>query len=451
MNRGLVRTVIYPLHERLRGRPTLSFYRRFRRDEVLTPEALRDLQDRRIARLFRHAVLETAWFRDVALRVGIAADGVSTRADLLRLPLLTRAIIGGNREQLTARSRRRRVYRLETGGSSGEPLVFHTDREREASQLAARLVARGWHGLRPGAPEVDLWGSPIEIRRIDRIRRLKDRLLNFRMLSAFHLDDAAMAGFRERIAEVRPEVLYGYSSVLARYARFLESRGESLRDLRPRVAIATAEMLWPQDREVIGRVFGCPVAAEYGARDAGLMAHECAAGGLHVLSFAVHIEILDEDGAPVPEGLPGEIVVTNLWSFGMPILRYRTGDRGALSPDPCPCGRPEPILRSLEGRITDTLVLPSGRRVHGLGLIYILRELPGVRQFRCHQRTPSDIEILVVPDAGLDVSTVERRVVERATRFLDGEAVVRASLVSEIPPLPSGKHRFVISDVERRS
>jgi phenylacetate-CoA ligase len=106
----------------------------------------------------------------------------------------------------------------------------------------------------------------------------------------------------------------------------------------------------------------------------------------------MHVEILDPD----VDGR-GEIVLTNLDSRAFPILRYRTGDIGALDPTPCPCGRSLPKLRGVEGRRTDFLVTPSGRVLHALSAIYVLRDSPSVREFRVVQDAPDHLLVEIVP------------------------------------------------------
>lgn len=93
----------------------------------------------------------------------------------------------------------------------------------------------------------------------------------------------------------------------------------------------TSERLYDHQREAISSAFACPVANGYGGRDAGFIAHECPAGGMHITAEDIIVEIIDENGSIQPTGIAGEIVVTHLATSDFPFIRYRTGDVGSLS------------------------------------------------------------------------------------------------------------------------
>ena len=438
MNRTLVRKILYPLHERLRGRSTYRFLKQFKQHDTWSRERLFEHRDHLVADLVRHAQGSVPWWREAA--AGIEVNGV---ADLSRLPTMDKGFIREHLDSLVADGWRDRCFQLATGGSSGEPLIFYTDKERESSQLAAKARAREWWDIRIGDRQVDLWGSPIELGAQDRIRDLKDRLLNFRILSAFKLTDEAMAGYAAFLRDGGTDFLYGYASVLARYARFLEARGENLHDLKMKGAIATAELLLDVDAEVIARVFGCPAINEYGCRDGGWIAQTCPEGGMHIAADCVHVEVLDDDGQPLPPGEVGEITLTNLYSFGMPLIRYRLGDRAALLEGDCPCGRPYPLMGDLQGRRTDTLITPDGNRIHGLGVMYVLRVLPAVAVYQVVQDSVDQLQVLVVPRGEPTEAELESPVLE-GLRDLFGEAMkIEVKRVAEIPALASGKMRAI--------
>ncbi len=443
MNRALVRSLVYPLHERLRGRSTMRFLREFRATDTKTSADLARWRLEKARRLIEHARRESPFYAEAFADRGLSADGLRSLDDLSRFPTIDKGLIRERLDDLVARDHRDRVFQLATGGSSGQPLIFYTDKVREASQLAAKLRAREWWGIRVGDHQVDLWGSPIELSAQDRFRAFKDGLLNQWVLSAFHLTDEAMAAYRDILARRRADFLYGYASVLARYARFLDARGENLHPLRMKGAISTAELLLEPDREVIERVFGCPVINEYGCRDGGYIAQTCPEGGLHIAADTVIVEILSDDGNPLPPGEVGEVCVTNLWSFGMPLIRYRLGDTAALVEAPCECGRPQPLLSRLGGRQTDTLITPDGRRIHGLGAMYVLRVLPAVESYQVIQEAPDHLRVLLVPQGQPAEIDLEAPVRDGLAELMGEGVRIEVERVEAIPVLPSGKMRAI--------
>jgi phenylacetate-CoA ligase len=214
-----------------------------------------------------------------------------------------------------------------------------------------------------------------------------------------------------------------------------------------KVAFVTSERLYDDQRQQISKVFGCPVANGYGGRDAGFIAHECPHGGMHITAEDIIVEIVDQQGASLPCGTAGEIVVTHLATKDFPFIRYRTGDIGALDSRPCTCGRGLPLLKEIQGRSTDFLVAEDGTVVHGLALIYVLRDLPKISAFKIIQENPGLTRVWVVTEAGLTRELIEK--IERSFKARLGTGVkIAVEEMDEIPAEKSGKFRYVVSNVQ---
>jgi phenylacetate-CoA ligase len=260
------------------------------------------------------------------------------------------------------------------------------------------------------------------------------------------MSPARLDEFVARIRSLRPRMLFGYPSALAHVARHAEASGMRLDDVGIGVAFVTAERLYDDQRSTIARVFGCRVANGYGGRDAGFIAHECPAGGLHLSAEDIVVEVVDKDGRPLPAGTSGEIVVTHLATSDFPFIRYRTGDVGTLDTRTCECGRGLPLLRSVEGRTTDFVVAADGTVMHGLALVYVVRALRGVRAFKIVQETRELTRVLVVPDAQY-APEVAAAIVAGFRARLGRQVSVQVETVAAIAPERSGKYRYVVSHV----
>ena len=277
-------------------------------------------------------------YRDLFSRLSFSAKGVNALKDLQRLPFLTKPIIRKNQEQLKS-EKAERLARFNTGGSSGEPLIFFIGNERVSHDVAAKWRATRWWNVDIGDPEIVVWGSPIELSSQDRIRQFRDRLLRTQLLPAFEMSEAKLDGFVETIRRTRPAMLFGYPSSISLIARHAEKRNQRMSELGIRVAFVTAERLYDHQREDIARVFGCPVANGYGGRDAGFIAHQCPQGSMHLTAEDIIVELVDQEGNVVPSGTAGEVVVTHLATSEFPFIRYRTGDVAVMSEGSCACGR----------------------------------------------------------------------------------------------------------------
>lgn len=437
---------VFRMQELALRRPTFKVLAELERSQWLSAADMAELQRQRLNRLLAVALVHSPWHADRIRAAGLAeAVGACTvtLADLVKLPRMDKRDARENVERLVWRAVPGGVFPYTTGGSSGEPLIFHFGRSRQAADAAGRLRARRWWGVEPGAREVYLWGAPVELSKTDRIKTLRDRLVNQLLLNAFEMSPARMDEYLDAIARWNPLAIYGYASSLALLAAHAEARGVSPRLPALRVVSATGEPLFPHQRELIERVFGVPVSVEYGARDAGLMALQSPDGVLLQMSETHIIEVLDEAGLPADEG---EAVITSLVSEAQPFIRYRTGDVVRRNRSADPGGRGLGVLDAVIGRQTDFIVAADGRIMHALAVIYVLRAIPGVGQFKVIQHAIDRLEVLVVPDSTWDDDRA-RMVAEGLRARLGASLAVDLKRVDAIAPEASGKHRYVVSHV----
>jgi len=438
-----VRYLILPLHEMLVGRGTLSYLRRLEASQWWPRQRLRELQERKLRRLLSHANAHCPFYRRRLHDAGIDPDR-AVLADLTKLPTLSKAQIKDQTGEMIDRRVRGGLIDLCTGGSTGQPLAFKIDRRRQAADQAARARSRRWFGIDLGQRELYLWGSPLEHSTQDRARTLRDRLTNHRLLDAFDMTPRTMSRYLDVVRRYDPVHLFGYPSSLARLCRHAAACGRSIASPSLRAVFVTGEVFQKSDRAMIEEAVSVPVADGYGSREGGFVAHQCPAGAYHVTMESHIVELLDERGRPAAEGDIGEIVLTHLDALGMPFIRYRTGDLAIRRQGDCPCGRGLEMLRAIEGRRTDMLRTASGGYAHGLSVIYELREVPQIEEFRVCQRANLDLDISIVQRAEITPGRLEQ--VAGRLRLRIGDTIaVRFNLVNRIAPDPSGKHRHVVA------
>ncbi len=440
---------VYRAQEAAVHRPTFAMLADLERSQWLSCAGIEILQTQGLNRLLGVALAHSPWHADRLRAAGLAdavEAGTATLADLARLPTMDKRDARDNVERLVWRGVPGGAFPYTTGGSSGEPLIFHFGRLRQASDAAGRMRARRWWGVQPGEPEAYLWGAPVELNKTDRIKTLRDRLVNQLVLNAFAMSPERMDAYLDALQAWQPVCVYGYASSIALLAAHAEARGRTLRLPRLRVVCTTGEPLYPHQRELIARAFGVPVANEFGSRDIGFTAHEAPGGQMLLLSENHIVEVLDEAGQPVAPGEAGEAVITGLTSAAQPFIRYRTGDVLRLAREPAAGGQGLHVVAEVSGRQTDFVVAADGRIMHALAVIYVLRAVPGVAQFKCIQHAPERMEVQVVPDARWGETARQAIVAGLQARLGEG-LQVELRLLDEIPPEASGKHRYVVSRV----
>lgn len=442
---SLCSSLLFPLHERLKRHQSVALRRRLEQSQWLSPQAI---EAERIARLRGFLVQigrDVPYYQALFDRIGFDPEAVTQVGDLQRLPLLTKAVIRDNGDSMKARGHGP-LSRYNTGGSSGEPLIFYIGKARKSHDVAAKWRATRWWGVDIGDPELVVWGSPIELGSQDRLRVWRDRLMRSHLLPAFEMSPDNLDRFVATIRQQRPAMLFGYPSSLSLIAGHAQAQGIAMDDLGIKVAFVTSEKLYDAQREIISRVFGCPVANGYGARDAGFIAHECPSGSLHISAEDIIVETVRPDGTAADAGEAGEIVVTHMATAEFPFVRYRTGDVGVLSGENCACGRGLPVLSEVQGRTTDFVVARDGTVMHGLALIYTVRDLPGVERFKIVQESLDRTEVLLVVNPHFAPESVAR--IERDFKArLGADVTVAVSIVTDIPAEKSGKFRYVVSKV----
>lgn len=401
------------------------------------PKVIRDLQLLRINKILEFSSKNVYHYKN---RI---PKSINSLKDLKNLPLLEKWEIQESPETFMCRSRR--GQRLKTsGGSTGAPVTLLKDSAGMAKELAAAWRGYGWAGVRIGDRQARFWGVPKS--RKERLRaNIIDLVCNRKRFTAFGYSDDGFERIVDSVRSFSPNYFYGYTSIIRDFAKYVVDEG--LRDCVELTSIiTTAEVLSELDRDIIFSAFGVKVFDEYGCGEVGTIAHECEEGSLHINSENLIVEIIDKNGDPVPDGTSGEVVVSDLTNFSMPLIRYRLKDYATLSRKACMCGRTLPVICKVHGREYDILVNREGKKFHGEFFLYIIEDARKdgmqVTSIQFVQDDNLDILVKVVCDPEIIVP-LSQYIEKRIHRNFDSKVKVRCELVHEIEREPSGKFRVV--------
>jgi phenylacetate-CoA ligase len=442
----IISSCIFPLHELLKKHSTVKARKSMEQSQWLSCQEIQQLQINKLKNLLIDIQEHVPYYRQLFNQLNFNPESITSLKDLTQLPLTSKSIIRQNLEQLKANDALG-LARFNTGGSSGEPLIFYIGNRRVSHDVAAKWRATRWWGVDIGDPEIVIWGSPIELGSQDKVRVIRDKLLRTHLIPAFEMSVEKVSGFIQQIQTFRPRILFGYPSALAHIAKQAEKDGISLDNQGIKVAFVTSERLYDYQREIIEKVFACPVANGYGGRDAGFIAHQCPDGSMHITAEDIIIEIVDKNGQNLPYGEAGEIVVTHLATRDFPFIRYQTGDVGVLSDEQCRCGRGLPVLKEIQGRTSDFIVAQDGTVLHGLAMIYILRDIDGVEEFKIIQQSKDRTDIHIVTNIHYKHSE-EVKIVSAFKARLGQSVDIKIEYIDKIEKEKSGKFRYVISHVK---
>lgn len=176
--------------------------------------------------------------------------------------------------------------------------------------------------------------------------------------------------------------------------------GISLADSSVRMLILAGEpgANIPATRQLIEAGWGARVIDHWGMTEVGPLGIECLEnpGGFHLLETECIVEVIDaETSQQVPPGQEGELVITTLGRLDSPVVRYRTGDRVKVDPNPCPCGRPwKRLLGGVLGR-TDDMLLVKGNNFYPSMIEAIVRQFNNIEEFQVvlSNRHPGELKL----------------------------------------------------------
>lgn len=299
-----------------------------------------------------------------------------------------------------------KVYVSNTSGSSGHPFHFAKDKFCHAMTWAIILDRYNWHGLTYGKSlQARFYGIPLGWKENAR-EKIKDRISARIRFPLFNLSDSVMKQYLEQFAKYHFDYINGYTSVLTQFATYLVRERIVLKEICPslKVIIPTAETLNEDDRKIIAQAFGLPVVNEYGASEVGIIAFENSKSEWIVSNENLFIEIVDDNDQPVNPGLPGRVLITDLFNKAMPFIRYEIGDIGVLSPEK---SAGYDVLTDLLGRTNDFAILPSGKKAPGLTFYYISKNLLEkevlLNEFIIKQLEPDHFHFEYISDKELNI------------------------------------------------
>lgn len=425
---------------------TARFLPELENSQWLSTETLVEMQIARLQQILTFASQRVPFYIRLFAEKKWNPRDFCTLADLERLPIITKDILRsapldfrpqGPDFQVAYKSRH-------TGGSTGEPLAYPVANDAFGIRWAATFRVWQATGYKFGDRMLTLGGASLTDRQGNATaQRIYNLLRNNDAISVGQLDEADLNKIVAQLNAVCPSLLYGYPSILYLVARHILHH----KILIPSVdrVITTSEMLFSGQRRLIEQVFHAPVYDEYGCPEAGLIAGEC--DNHHGLHYAMEIcllEVLDDTNAKVPRGHTGRLVATSLFNRAMCFIRYDTGDVGAVSDEPCECGRGLLQIKSLEGRSRDLIYTPDKKFIHGVAINHIMYNYPWVDRYQIVQETSQDLKLNVGVSGAIDPAQIE----QLRSQLADYTDMTVTVMINEPFLETSGKkNRLIISNI----
>lgn len=404
-----------------------------RRSQWWDPARTRQLKERKLRKLVRHAYESVPFYRERFDRAGVRPETIRHLEDLERLPVVGKRDlqVAGKDAIVSSRCRADGLIEVRTSGSTGQPFTIYWDRHWDATQRALFFRALASTGYRFG-DKVAILTENVESRRTP-------RWMNWHYVS--YNDDPAR--ILSVLKALRPKVLYGWVTPLRRLALHAQEQGGAIH--RPEIVITTAEALDGQTRSLLRAVFAVEPFEFYGLSEMGWVATECPHhDGLHFSEDTLIAESPDA-GAGVGHS---RLVLTNLDLYGMPLIRYETGDLVAWQADgPCRCGRRSRRIVAVQGRSVDCIKLPGGTTLLPYDLTRAIELVDGIGRYRVVQRGLQAFEVYYEGPKG-DDATRRQGISDAMAGVLGDQARVELFRSDNLDPPSGRKFRVVESLVD---
>jgi phenylacetate-CoA ligase len=439
-----------PLHTWKIGRRTRDLYLELKQSEWYSRDELDDLQLRKLQRLVQHAYVHVPYYRDAMRDAGMDPGDIKSLDDIRRLPLLAKNDVrSGLYFDLFADNHNKKdMLRISTSGSTGEPFVTYADKYQLEFRFATTLRALEWTGWRFGDRQARLWHQTIGMSRLEIIRERIDAWFMRRLfVPAYEMSPEALEGFVRKIREHRPVLVDGYAESFNFLAQYATNGGKP--GFSPRAIMSSAQTLTASSRQAIEEAFGARVFDKYGSREFSGIAYECAQSrDHHVMDESYIVELL-VDGRPAEPGETGEVVITDLNNFSVPLIRYRIGDLAVAVDDstPCPCGRHLSRIGRIEGRTQAIVHCADGTWLPGTFFAHFFKEYEyAVRFFQVHQSDVGSMTLRLVKNSRFTAEALDQ-LLNGLREFTGDRMAIDIEFVDEIPLGITGKRAPVISEI----
>jgi phenylacetate-CoA ligase len=387
--------------------------------------------------LVKEAYKNVPLWRRIFSEMNIRPDDIRSIEDISRLPVTNKkTYLGLMPEEYFDGARVRGSFWYTTSGISGMPFSFLGDERLYLPKYVGFSVLRflWWLGE---------WRRDLSLVKVARIK-IRTTPSNYQFIVSVKDFQTDPRRALSDIAEFEPEILASYPSILLDAARMIEKDPTFPRP-KPRFIASFGEMLQPSTRSYVEKVFGCEIYDRYALEEVGAIGLECSVhDGFHINCESVIVEVLDASNAPVLPGTTGKIMVTALFGYAMPFIRYETGDRGVLSYEPCACGLHSPRVW-VTGRYSAYLTFPL-RRVHHLEFDGAMDMFMNrIFQYQIVKKSDKEIIARIVAGPSYDDSVL-KEVGKSLGTVVGPEVRVIYELVDKIPFTARGKSHIVVDE-----
>lgn len=438
-----------PLHKWLITSNARHIYLQLKAAEYLTKEEIQLLQENKLNRLLHSAQAKVPYYRKKFQELRLDSK-ISSLEELFRYPLLNKEDVRQNLyfDMFSLEHKKKEMHKITTSGSTGQPFTTYADRYQLEVRFASTLRALEWTGWRFGDKQARLWHQTLGMSTTQVIRERIDSLFMRRLfIPAFEINPTNLHKFVRKIKRHGPVLVDGYAESLNFLASFINSGATA--NFSPKAMMSSAQALPDNVRNVIEKGFRTRVFDKYGSREFSGIAYQCEKSENHHIVAESYIVELMVEGRPALPGEVGEVIVTDLNNYSVPLIRFRVGDLAEAVDEtvPCPCGRSQPRIGKIYGRSQAIVICADKTWMPGTFFAHFFKDYDStIRLFQVYQKVEGSFELRIVKGISWNESDFET-IIMRLKEYVGVDTKIDVIYVEEIPLLKTGKRSPVVSDV----
>lgn len=401
---------------------------------------IKRIQTKLTRALLKHAYDNVKFYHNSFRKAGFNPTQFLSLDDMSKVPILTKREFRENIQRMRAINIPVGTQKIwNTSGTTATSIQFYRDTKDIGRGLAAELRGLGWAGYEVGEKMALLWNYTRKARSVK--FRIGNRLRRCKFQNIHNISQREMENFANQLHHFKPKFIRAHAGVLNLFASFLQQNKRF--DIRPSAIFTSCETLLPNYRKNIEKTFGCKIYDYYASSEVSHIGAQCdSSNAFHVTDENILVEIV-EDGQKASPGEEGKLLVTNLHSYGMPLIRYEIGDLGRILPDECACGRKLTMLKVL-GRTNEYFVTANGSFLFLKDFHRFFEDLP-IINFEVVQESLDEVVVNIVPAKGYEKKHTD--FILQNLKYI-GSGNIRVKQVDSICPQISGKTTHIVSKVK---
>ncbi|HEB62521.1 MAG TPA: phenylacetate--CoA ligase family protein [Bacteroidetes bacterium] len=388
----------------------------------------------------------TIYYKNLYDECGVSEKIISGRYEIEELPILTKLDLRDNSRNMVSTDIDSSLLRIgHTGGSTGLPVSYYFTSDIIDKMNATLHIFYTRCGWEPGEKILHFWGARQDLKKIKNIKNALSQWIKAeKIIPAYEFDEDTLAEWYQVLIKNKPVIIQGYASVLAHLAEYIKKNDYSVPPIKG--IYSTAEILYPTQRKLLEEVFETRIFDQYGCREIPGIACECQYGNMHIMTEMAHVESIK-----INDEQTGRLIITSLSNHAMPLIRYEVGDTGYLKEGNCECGLPYPIMGMGMCRTNDIIVTKRGKHIYPSYFVHLMDEFHFIKQYQFRQVATDKIHLYIVGDIKKEqYKEILNKIRLRINEDYAGDLELELKTNIEIQKTPSGKYRYVISELTER-